>query len=136
MKGNTILADAPHPLCKAGQCDRSAVTIGYCSRHYQQIRRHGRLTPEREYGKRGARCAVGYCEATPIARGYCFRHYQQIRRHGRLTPERERIYGRQECQVPGCPEPHSAKGYCKNHYMSLFYTSQREEVEHPVRATA
>ncbi len=100
--------------------------MGFCPRHYQQIRRHGRLTPEREYQKRGACCSVGNCTEQQIAKGLCFRHYQQMRRYGRLTPERERIYGRQGCQVAGCGERHSSKGYCKRHYMSEYYAPKAE----------
>ena len=76
--------------CKASRCSRRAHTTGLCSRHYQQVRRHGRLTPEREYHPRGEVCIVEGCPKPQIARGLCYRHYQQVRRHGRLTPEREK----------------------------------------------
>jgi len=36
------------PLCQADTCHSPARTSGYCPRHYQQIRRWGRLTPEKE----------------------------------------------------------------------------------------
>ena len=108
-------------LCVAQDCSRPARTAGYCPRHYQQVRRHGRLTPEREYKKRGTQCSVANCQEPQIAKEYCFRHYQQLRRYGRLTPERERIYGRQNCQVPGCADKHASRGYCKRHYMSEYY---------------
>jgi hypothetical protein len=114
-----------YPICKADDCSRQARTAGYCPRHYQQIRRHGRLTPEREYSNRGEICSVGNCRETQVAKGYCFRHYQQVRRYGRLTPERERMYGRSMCQVPGCQEKHSSRGYCKRHYMSEYYLPRR-----------
>ena len=91
-------------------------TGGYCAKHYQQIRRFGRLTPEREYQRQGPECLAPGCHRRPTAKGYCCRHYQQRRRHGRLTPERERLYGRKGCQVPGCTRPHAARGYCKVHY--------------------
>lgn len=123
------------PACKAPNCDREARTAGYCPRHYQQLRRHGRLTPEREYHRRGTRCRVDYCDGSPVAKEYCFRHYQQIRRYGHLTPERERIYGRLECRVPGCTEKHSSRGYCKRHYMSEYYLPQLIRGQLPLRAT-
>ena len=115
--------------CQAPPCDREAVTAGYCPKHYQQIRRCGRLTPEREYGKwKGAPCQVDGCERVVIARGYCERHYQQVRRHGRLIPEKERpAYGRKGCLVEGCPKVHSTRGYCKQHYMSEFYLPRRRK---------
>ena len=76
------------PQCQAADCDRTARTAGYCPRHYQQVRRHGRLTPEHEYHSRNGICCPSHCRESAIAKGYCFRHYQQIRRYGRLTPER------------------------------------------------
>ena len=125
LKGNWRI------LCKADNCEVEARTAGYCPRHYQQVRRHGRLTPEREYGKRGMGCLVGGCREEQVAKGYCFRHYQQVRRYGRLTPERERVYGRKLCQVAGCQEKHSSRGFCKKHYMSEYYLPRMaEQIEH------
>ncbi len=118
-------------LCLAESCSRPARTAGYCPRHYQQMRRHGRLTPEREYKKRGIHCNVPSCQEPQIAKEYCFRHYQQLRRYGRLTPERERIYGRQHCQIPGCAEKHASRGYCKKHYMSEYYLPNLVAHERP-----
>ena len=109
------------PICRAEDCDAEVRTAGLCPRHYQQIRRHGRLTPEREYSKRNGSCLVNGCGESQVAKGYCFRHYQQVRRYGRLTPERERIYGRTNCKYPNCEERHSSRVYCKKHYMSEYY---------------
>jgi len=133
---NKIIRARWRPACKAGGCDREARTAGYCPRHYQQIRRHGRLTPEREYRKRGNKCVVENCGEPQVARGNCFRHYQQVRRYGRLTPERERIYGRKICQVPGCEGKHSSRGYCKTHYMSEYYLPHLAERERAARRSA
>lgn len=40
----------PHPVsdCLAEHCGAAQVAKGYCFRHYQQICRYGRLTPEKE----------------------------------------------------------------------------------------
>ena len=86
-------------ICMGPGCRQEVRTAGYCPRHYQQIRRHGRLTPEREYQSRGASCTAGQCDKPQVAKGLCFRHYQQVRRYGRLTPERERSYGRTNCRI-------------------------------------
>ncbi len=106
--------------CEAPSCEQVARTVGYCPRHYQQVRRHGRLTPELEYetsrSSAYSECRANGCQAGPVAKGYCPRHYQQVRRHGRLTPERERIYGRTACQIDQCQGKHFAQGYCKKHY--------------------
>ena len=79
------------PLCQADTCQQPARTAGYCPRHYQQVRRYGRLTPEREYRPRQGGCVAQHCQMPQVAKGYCFRHYQQVRRYGRLTPEKERL---------------------------------------------
>ena len=121
-------------VCRAPGCVREARTCGYCPRHYQQVRRHGRLTPEREYEPRGAHCTVRGCDSAQVAKGYCFRHYQQVRRYGKLTPERERPYGRTGCLAPGCTEPHSSRGYCKRHYMSEYYLPQQKATRASVAA--
>ena len=63
------------------------LTAGYCPKHYQQLRKYGRLTPEREYQKRGPVCHAPGCPDPPVAKGHCSRHYQQLRRNGKLTPE-------------------------------------------------
>ncbi|MEE3233821.1 MAG: hypothetical protein VX294_06610 [Candidatus Latescibacterota bacterium] len=108
--------------CIADNCDQFARTTGMCPRHYQQVRRHGRLTPELEYQSRGDRCAAKGCEELPVARDHCARHYQQMRRYGRLTPERERnLFSNPSCQVSDCDAKHAARGYCKQHYMSEYY---------------
>ena len=113
--------------CRAPECGQAARTSGYCPKHYQQVRRHGRLTPEREYRSRGGVCRVGDCHKLQIAKGVCFRHYQQIRRYGRLTPERERAYGRTGCRVSDCAEGHSSRGFCKRHYMSEYYLPHKQD---------
>lgn len=120
---------ANHQICSAPNCDKYARTSGMCPRHYQQVRRHGRLTPELEYQSRGNQCDAKDCEELPVASGHCARHYQQIRRYGRLTPERERNFNPMpSCMIPGCDAKHAARGYCKKHYMSEYYfNSQLKE---------
>ena len=113
--------------CGASHCVAVSRASGYCPKHYQQVRLHGRLTPEREYRSRGSECGVGNCQKEQIAKGFCFRHYQQIRRYGRLTPERERDYGRTQCAIAGCDSAHSSRGFCKRHYMSEYYLPRRQE---------
>lgn len=66
--------------CRVAGCAGEAVSRGLCSRHYQQVLNHGRLTPEREHHRQGERCSVEACMRRPRARGYCTRHYLQLRR--------------------------------------------------------
>ena len=105
--------------CAEPNCDKDAETGGYCPKHYQQVRRHGRLTPEWEYAPAGV-CRA--CGNKAIAKNLCMRHYQQVRRYGRLTPERESRHVRHTgCKVPGCKEPHSSRGFCARHYQTKYY---------------
>ena len=57
----------------------TVLAAGYCPKHYQQLRKFGRLTPEREYQKLDGVCRASDCGRSPIAKGYCSRHYQQVR---------------------------------------------------------
>lgn len=118
--------------CKVKGCDSELLACGYCSKHYQEVRKYGRVRSKRKPQK----CAVRWCEEEVAAKRYCMRHYQQLRRHGRLTPERERLIGQVGCRYPGCKERYSAQGYCKPHYMKLHFlrlpsqTKRRSLVHH------
>ena len=67
--------------CLAEECDREARNCGLCAKHYQQVRRIGRLTPERErkYGR--TRCSYPSCFEQHSARDYCKRHYMSEYHH-------------------------------------------------------
>ena len=86
--------------CQAQNCDHPAEIKGYCWKHYQQIRRHGRLTPEREHGK-----TFAFPELDPK----------------KYTPWTKRT----GCIVEGCKEKHQARGYCKRHYAQWWYAQRK-----------
>ena len=64
-------------LCKAEDCSQAEIARGFCFRHYQQVRRYGRLTPERERIYSRTTCQVTDCHERHAARGYCKKHYMQ-----------------------------------------------------------
>ncbi len=101
--------------CLAASCEAKHYAKGYCKKHYTQISRHGRLTPERERGVVRV-CVAAGCGRTDTVGQYCRKHARQMRTHGRLTPEREHQMGNTGCRVRGCPNKHRAKGYCVKHY--------------------
>lgn len=72
--------------CKVPNCEQPATAKGYCSKHYHQIVRHGKLTPERERMRYAPTdiCCVDGCKNRPKARGYCDKHYRQIRIYGKI----------------------------------------------------
>jgi hypothetical protein len=101
--------------CNVGDCDARHYAKKYCKKHYTQILRHGKLTPDRERGVVRV-CKVKGCGRTDTIRWYCRKHARQIRVHGRLTPEREHLMGYEGCRVSGCKGEHRARGYCAKHY--------------------
>jgi len=65
--------------CKALRCRGTPRTKDLCARHYQQFRRHGRLTPEAEYQTRGWVCYIRHCTDPVLAKGLCNKHYKRKR---------------------------------------------------------
>ena len=47
-KQEVNLMDSKIKTCLVPDCKNKALSKGYCPKHYQQIRKHGRLTPEKE----------------------------------------------------------------------------------------
>ena len=101
--------------CSAENCQARHYANDLCKKHYAQVARYGRLTPERERGTVRVCLAEG-CGRTDTIRFHCRKHARQVRVHGRLTPEREHHMGSVGCMVRGCKEPHRAKGLCAVHY--------------------
>jgi len=104
-------------VCSIQGCERSYKASGYCNKHYMQIRRHGRPTPERELGRKQT-CSVKGCDKLHKAHGYCNKHYRQIKKHGKLVPEHE-LHRWDSCRASGCTHPPKAKGYCDKHYKQI-----------------
>ena len=74
---------ASNELCKAPGCDKPVYAKGYCNKHYNQIRVHGKLRPDLErtrYDDGDRTCSEEGCEGEVIAKGLCMAHYQQYRR--------------------------------------------------------
>lgn len=79
------------PSCESQERKRryfsvNGVTQRYCPKHYFQLWRHGRLTPESEQRNRGRGCLAPGCARKHASKGYCNKHRAQILRHGKLTP--------------------------------------------------
>ena len=97
--------------CAASSCDKPARAKGYCSRHYKQLQRHGRLTPEKEHRDK---CLVSGCDRPHKARGYCAAHYKQLTVHGKII--RRRQNKDRKCYLIDCNNPARAKGLCNTHH--------------------
>lgn len=112
--------------CEAEDCTGRHYAKGWCKRHYAQVLRHGKLTPDRERG------AIRVCKAEGCGRQdtihwYCRKHARQLRVHGRLTPEREHVIGVAGCLEEGCKLPHRAKGFCAKHYNKDRWLKQKTQ---------
>jgi len=77
--------------CKAPNCDRLVVSRGYCGKHYQQIRKHGRLTPEKEH-RRIKNCMADGCNNKVYTHGYCKKHYIYMNSKGYISPKFTRTH--------------------------------------------
>ena len=104
--------------CSVTGCEAKHYAKAHCKKHYTQVSRHGRLTPERERGVVRV-CIVEGCDRTDTIGQHCRKHNRQIRTHGRLTPDREHQMGHVGCRVPGCLNKHRSKGYCVKHYNQI-----------------
>src|SRR5206468_10198493 len=78
--------------CSVDNCQVRHYAKGFCKKHYTQVLRHGKLTPDRERGIVRV-CKVENCGRTDTIKGHCRKHWRQIRVHNRLTPEREHMMG-------------------------------------------
>jgi len=70
--------------CKVEGCNNAVKQQGYCSKHYWQVYRHGRLTPETErmsYDDE-AICKHDGCTELAECKGYCGQHYAQFWKYG------------------------------------------------------
>lgn len=112
---NTVPLVSRERKCDVDGCQARHYAKEYCKKHYTQVLRHGKLTPDRERGVVRV-CKVEGCERTDTIQWYCRKHARQLRVHGRLTPEREHVMGFEGCRVPRCDQPHRAKGLCAKHY--------------------
>jgi hypothetical protein len=108
-------------LCAVPGCGGKHYATAKCKKHYTQVARHGRLTPDRERGAVRV-CSAPGCERIDTIRHdddrvvLCRKHLRQVVSHGRLTPEREHLMDAVGCAAKDCPEPHRAKGFCVRHY--------------------
>lgn len=101
-------------LCLVNGCERKKYGLGYCSMHYQRVKRHGSpggVEPERVQGI--AHCTAGDCDRPVKAKGLCVMHYARFLKHGDPTRTlREKTF----CTIENCNEPSHGKGLCAKHW--------------------
>ncbi len=66
--------------CSVSYCENKQTgSKGFCSKHYVQMHRNGRITD-----RLSKECIIEGCSKKRVAHGYCHRHIQQIRKHGKV----------------------------------------------------
>ena len=101
----------PKKICSVDGCDIQSRTRGYCARHYKQILRHERLTPDREHR---TWCRIEGCDKPHKARGYCSSHYIELISHGEISNNGK--IRTPFCPIFECNKKPFKKGLCKQHY--------------------
>lgn len=105
-----------NPLpCDAPGCSNPRRGEGgaYCNKHRIQIRRHGRLTPDREVGVVTSTCVIKDCSRPVHGKNLCKAHYGQVGRGDPITEIGK--YGK-FCMVATCDQTASGKNLCSTHY--------------------
>lgn len=66
--------------CAAEDCDRDALTKGFCDKHYRRWKKHG--DPNTVIIKTRNICTVIDCADYQMGLGYCKLHYTRFKKHG------------------------------------------------------
>lgn len=113
--------------CAVDECERPAVTRGWCQPHYMRWRRTGEPGAGRiaEFMSRDGKCSIEDCEGGVYARGWCIHHYENNRLRGDPLAtgpgQGKRPYPPKWegaiCAVEGCERDDVlTAGYCRMHY--------------------
>lgn len=103
-------------ICKVDGCFRpKASYTGYCTKHYQQWKKHGEINTKTERNKKNAntKCSIEGCNNPYYAKGYCNMHYQK--RYDNPNKDNNTV-----CKVEGCNNLSFVKGYCRTHYQQIY----------------
>jgi hypothetical protein len=94
-------------ICSVEGCARKHEAKGFCSLHYQRVKRTGDAIKTTNI------CSVEGCVLKHLAKGFCDKHYMRFWKNGHVNLTREL---HDFCSIEGCGIEHEAFGYCKNHY--------------------
>jgi hypothetical protein len=95
-------------------CGAFAGSNGYCSLHYQRLRKHGDPLFVKPL-VRDLPCILDTCDDKANgARGYCRKHYQRVKKHG--DPNWSGRPPGKVCSVDGCDRKWNSSGFCNAHF--------------------
>lgn len=100
-------------ICTVDNCDRPAPYKLYCTKHYQQVKIHGRI---KERPKMHDWCTAPGCNsrANRKVAGLCEKHYMRLRRNGTFESIQPRVPDK-ECITEGCSaRAYRVDGLCRN----------------------
>lgn len=104
--------------CIVQECTRTPHRRGYCSAHYQRLRKHGDPLGggfSRDRSGQGSPCSVDGCDKPIRARKLCEFHYYRWLKY--KDPLREPVKAAPKpCTVEGCTRDAIARGMCSPHY--------------------
>ena len=112
--------------CTAKGCGNAHYAIGFCVKHYGEVRHYGHLKddPTCEVSDDRPKCTADGCERSQYAKGYCMKHYQRIRLYGDINYKRKAYKKRTsrfiKCKTKGCRYQNYIKGYCKKHCVEVI----------------
>jgi hypothetical protein len=66
-------------ICKVNNCSKKHYGLGYCTKHYAQIEKHGVIK-----SKIVNKCSVPNCNLKYYGLGYCNKHLYHIKKHGKI----------------------------------------------------
>lgn len=123
------------PTCLIDDCDRRYYSRGYCSKHYQWMKKHQpeRLAPLRTPT---TGCKVDDCAEPHKAKGYCIAHYDKLKTYG--DPLHETEYRRYDTPTESFAARTEWRGDCliwtgwkyPNGYGVITASSGREQLVH------
>lgn len=97
--------------CIVEGCDRpKASTLGYCSKHIQQWRKHGKINKETERNtiSKNSKCSIKNCEIKVYAKGLCQYHYMLSKKPNGI------------CKIDDCNARIITNGLCSKHYQKTL----------------
>lgn len=102
--------------CTVPGCGRKGPYKKYCTRHYTQMRKKGRIIEYVQYEL----CTANGCKKKPRSKHaeYCETHYYRLRRTGKLELDPQPRVPDAECWVDSCESMAShVNGLCRNHHL-------------------
>jgi len=110
-------------VCKAEECSGSVRAWGYCNKHYTQVKKFGRLTPEREKNP-GRVCNIEGCNEEYYGKGICKKHYDQRRGQRRYEKDKEKIIKQSKQWRLDNPEKYKLSNF------SYYWANREKLLEH------